>query len=122
LGYRECGVADADRLTAWLAEHVTQAERSPERVREELLARCRVERVEPPAEGRIDRIVRSTLRLGEETLTLRVSARLYPTTKEAVLALIVAGNPERPEADADGEPSLLGTIKEAPGNVSLRQC
>jgi len=119
LGYRECGVADAERLTAWLAEHVTQAERSSERVREELLARCRVERVEPPAGGRIDRIVRSALRLGEETLTLRVSARLNPTTAEAVLALIVAGNPERPEADADGEPSLLGTIKEAPGNVSL---
>jgi len=31
LGYRECGVADAERLTAWLAEHVTHAERSPER-------------------------------------------------------------------------------------------
>jgi len=33
LGYRECGVKDAERLTAWLAEHVTQAERSSERVR-----------------------------------------------------------------------------------------
>jgi len=31
LGYRECGVADAERLAAWLAEHVTHAERSPER-------------------------------------------------------------------------------------------
>ncbi len=45
LGYRECGVADAERLTAWLAEQVTLAERSPERVREELLARCRGERL-----------------------------------------------------------------------------
>ncbi len=59
LGYRECSVADTERLTAWLAEHVTQAERRPERVREELLDRCRVERVEPPAEGRIDRLPRS---------------------------------------------------------------
>jgi len=33
LGYRECGVKDAERLTVWLAEHVTQAERSWERVR-----------------------------------------------------------------------------------------
>ncbi len=31
LGYRERGVTDAERLTAWLAEHVTQAERSPDR-------------------------------------------------------------------------------------------
>jgi len=71
LGYRECGVTDAERLTAWLVEHVTQAERRPDRVREELLDRCRAERVEPPAKGRLDRIVRSALRLGEETLTRR---------------------------------------------------
>jgi len=120
LGYRECGVTDAERLTAWLAEHVTQAERRPDRVREELLARCRVERVEPPAEGRVDRIVRSALRLGEETLTRRVSARLNPAATETILALIGPGTPETVDGDGDGgEPSLLGTIKEAPGNVSL---
>ncbi len=120
LGYRECGVTDAERLTAWLAEQVTEAERSPDRVREELLDWCRAERVEPPAGGRIDRIVRSALRLGEEALTLHVSARLNPAATEAILALIaVAGNLEGPDADGDGESSLLGTIKEAPGNVSL---
>jgi hypothetical protein len=122
LGFRECGVADAERLTAWLAEHVAQAERTPERVREELLSRCRAERVEPPAGGRIDRIVRSALRPGEETLTLRISALLSPAATEAILALIVGGNPEDPDADGadDGSDlSLLGTIKEAPGNVSL---
>ena len=48
LGFRECTVADAEQLTAWLAEHVTQIERRPERVRDELLARCRSERIEPP--------------------------------------------------------------------------
>jgi len=118
LGYRECGVTDAERLTAWLAEHVTQAERRPDRVREEFLDRCRAERVEPPAEGRVDRIVRSALRLGEETLTRRVSARLRPAAREAILTLIGPGTPET--LDGDGvEPSLLGTIKEAPGNVSL---
>jgi hypothetical protein len=120
LGYRECGVADAERLTAWLAEHVTQAERSPGRVREELLARCRGERLEPPAGSRIDRIVRSALRLGEETLTLRVSARLTPAVTEAILGLVVAGAPEDLDADEkSSEPTLLGTVKEAPGNVSL---
>ena len=31
LGYRECSVTDAERLTAWLA-NVTQAERHPDRV------------------------------------------------------------------------------------------
>jgi len=121
LGYRECGVTDAERLTTWLVEHVTQAERSPERVREELLARCRLDRVEPPTGGRLDRIVRSALRLGEETLTGRVSARLKPAAREAILALIGPGTPETVDGDDEdgGESSLLGTIKEAPGNVSL---
>lgn len=122
LGFRECGVADAERLTAWLAEHVAQAERTPERVREELLSCRRAERVEPPAGGRVDRIVRSALRPGEETLTLRISALLSPAATEAILALIVGGNPEDPDADGADDGSdlcLLGTIKEAPGNVSL---
>lgn len=34
LGFRECSVADSERLTAWLAEHVAARERSPERVRQ----------------------------------------------------------------------------------------
>ncbi len=47
LGFRECGVADVESLTTWLAEHVIQVERRAERVREELLDRCRAVRVEP---------------------------------------------------------------------------
>jgi hypothetical protein len=36
LGFRECSVADADKLTEWLAAHVCEAERRPELVRDEL--------------------------------------------------------------------------------------
>lgn len=59
LGFRECTVANAEQLTGWLAEHVAQAERRPALVRDELLAHCRSERIEPPAPGRVDRVVRS---------------------------------------------------------------
>ncbi|MFB7895065.1 hypothetical protein ACFC1B_01880 [Streptomyces xiamenensis] len=41
LGFRECGVADAGKLTAYPAEHVAHKERRPEQVRVELPARCR---------------------------------------------------------------------------------
>jgi hypothetical protein len=40
---------------------VCEAERRPDLIREELLARCRAERIEPPAAERIDRITRSAL-------------------------------------------------------------
>jgi len=72
LGFRECTVADADKLTAWLAEHVAEAERRPELVRQELLARCRLEHIEPPTTGRVERIVASALRQAEEALCLRI--------------------------------------------------
>jgi len=61
LGFRVCSVADADKLTGWLTGHVAHAERNPDRVREELVRRCREEQIEPPAAGRITRMVRSAL-------------------------------------------------------------
>ncbi|NQU36980.1 MAG: DUF4158 domain-containing protein [Actinobacteria bacterium] len=68
LGFRECSVQDADDLIAWLAADVCQVERRPERVRELMLARCRAVCINPPARGRIDRIVRSALHQGELAL------------------------------------------------------
>src|SRR5450755_2983703 len=60
-GFRECTVEDAQAIERWLAEHVARADPRQDVVREELLARCRRWRVEPPAEGRIDRIVRAAI-------------------------------------------------------------
>lgn len=88
LGFRECTVADADAVVAWLVEHVTQVERSPDPVREHLLARCRAEHIEPPTVGRVDRMARSALHRGEELLFARVTARLPEPVRERLLALI----------------------------------
>lgn len=68
-GFRACTVGDADKLAAWLAEQVCQAERRPERVRAELLDRCRADRIEPPERTRIDRVVASALHQAEQTLS-----------------------------------------------------
>ena len=48
LGFRECSVADAEKLTAWLADEVCSRERQAQRVREALLARLREEQIEQP--------------------------------------------------------------------------
>src|SRR6266849_4834839 len=40
LGFRECTVADAEKLTSWLAANVCEKERRPDQVGEELLTRC----------------------------------------------------------------------------------
>ena len=46
---------DEAKLAEWLAAEVAPVEPSDERLREALLARCRNERIEPPA--RVDRIL-----------------------------------------------------------------
>jgi hypothetical protein len=103
-------VADAEQVTAWLAEHVAQAERHPALVRSELLARCRSERIEPPAPGRIDRVVRSALRAGEETLSSRVASRLGDESKARIAALVAVDDAvDAVAAGGDGysEPGLV---------------
>jgi TnpA family transposase len=123
LGFRECSVADADKLTEWLVTNVTQAERGAERVRDELLARCREERIEPPTGGRIDRIVRSALHRGEELLFARVASRLSELVRVRLFALVAAGTDDVDDSgetseDDDG-PAVLASIRSDPGNVSL---
>jgi hypothetical protein len=72
-GFRECSVADAENLTAWLAAHVCCREQRADRVREELLGQCRAEKIEPPAGTRIGRIIGSALQRADDTLTARIS-------------------------------------------------
>ena len=120
LGYRECSVADAEQLTAWLAVHVAERERRPERVRDELLARCRSERIEPPAPARIERVVRSALRAGEEALSARVTSRLSEDARQRIAVLLAVSDDDAVgAADGEGDRAALGLIKEAPGSVSL---
>ena len=115
LGFRECSVEDAEKLTGWLDEHVAEVERRPERVREALFARCRSERIEPPAGGRINRIVASALRQAEKTLSLRIAARLPAVAVERLKALVVLES-DPGEEEAVG---ILARIKSDPGEVSL---
>lgn len=109
-GFRECGVADAEKLAFWLARHVAESERREDRVREDLLARCRGELIEPPSTDRVTEIVRSALRQADETLVTRVAARLDPEAIGRLEDLVVVG---------DDHPDVLATIKTDPGNVSL---
>ena len=122
LGFRECSVADAEKLTAWLAEHVAQAERRPDQVRVELLAHCWEERIEPPGRTRVERILASALYQGEETLFAGVTSRLPPEVATRLVTLIVAGGDgedDEGRAGIGGGPSVLALIKTDPGNVSL---
>jgi TnpA family transposase len=118
LGFRECSVSDADVIAQWLVEHVTQVERSADRVREHLLAECRRRQLEPPTTGRIDRVVRSALSRGEDVLFARVTSHLPDQVRQRLAALIESTGREDAELEDDGT-VVLASIRSDPGNVSL---
>ncbi len=122
LDFRECSVADAEKLTGWLAANVAHAERDADRVRVELLKRMREERIEPPADGRAGRMVASALRTAELAWFAAIPSRLDAAAVGRVLALVGWGEDARGEEagdESDDPGSLLALIKSMPGNVSL---
>ena len=75
-GFRECSVADQEKLMDWLAAHVANAERDRDKVRAELFRRCREERIEPPTPDRVSRIVRSALHKAEQKWFTVIASRI----------------------------------------------
>jgi uncharacterized protein DUF4158 len=110
-GFRECTVADAEALTGWLADRVASGEYRPERVRDELIARCRGELIEPPTTERVSEIARSALYQAEQALLALITERLDPAVVARLETLIAVSD--------DEEDNVLALIKAAPGNVSL---
>jgi hypothetical protein len=107
-------VGDEDKLAAWLAEEVCPVELSEERLREALVARCRVERIEPPAPSRLERVLGTARAAAELRFTAQVSSRL--TTKAvAGLEALVAET----DAEGAGESGLLAEIKADPGKRNI---
>ena len=119
LGFRVCSVADAEKLTDWLTAHVAHAERNPDRVREELVRRCREEKIEPPAAARVTRMVRSALHNAEETWFDTISGRCGPAAAARILALIGEDADLAEDEDDEDPDSVLALVKSVPGNVSL---
>jgi hypothetical protein len=131
-GFRECSLTDSDKAAAWLAAEVCEKERQVDRVRAELLAHLREERIEPPARDRIRRIIGTALRQAEQTHTSRISSRIPAAAIPRLLALIAkSADPGDEPEDQVEDGALFGAaqavgvdafavIREEPGNVSVK--
>ncbi len=94
-GFRECSVAHAEALTEWLTAHVASSERRPERVRDELIGRCRAELIEPPTPERVSEITRSALHQAEQALLALIPGRLHSAIVARLEALIAVSDDDR---------------------------
>ncbi|MFJ5109716.1 DUF4158 domain-containing protein [Streptomyces sp. NPDC088551] len=130
-GFRECTVADAEEVTAYLTEHVAREERRPERVRAELLARLRAQSIEPPTPGRCDRIVKAALRAAEEYLTAGISSRLTAASVRRIVSLVDDGDAvrddtadsrnESPPSTATATATAIGLTETGLRDIGLRK-
>ena len=111
LGSRRFTGDDEAKLAGWLADEVAAAETSDDRLRAALLARCRAERVEPPA--RVDRILGAARAAVADRFTTAVVARLTSETAARLDALAGIG---RDGADP-GSTGWLAELRADPGKV-----
>ncbi|WP_194909564.1 DUF4158 domain-containing protein [Catenulispora rubra] len=124
LGFRECSVADADKLAEWLAVNVAHAERDADRARGELLKKMSEERIEPPTDGRVGRVVSAALSTAEKTWFARIEARIGTEPGGRLLALVGWGELDVEQVGTEEDPydspeSVFSRIRAAAGRVSL---
>ena len=112
LGFREWSRDDEDRLGRWLADEVCPVDLSDERQREALFARCRAERIEPPAPGQIDRLLARARAVADQRFCDTTVFRMPATTIGRLEELIGAD-------DGETEQSLLAELKGDPGALGL---
>jgi hypothetical protein len=93
LGFREATVQDEEALTRWLADEVCPSELGEERQREALLARCRVEHLEPPGPSRMDRVLASGRAEAEQRFCAQTVGRLSAEAIERLEELAGVGTP-----------------------------
>jgi Domain of unknown function (DUF4158) len=113
-GFRDSTEADAEALTAWLAEAIWPEGPRREQAEAALAERCRAERVEPPSVGRIARILNSSARRFDERFAEMTLQRLPAGTRDALEKLLIADS----VTDAENR-SVLAFLKSDPGQVGL---
>jgi hypothetical protein len=108
LGFREATLVDERRMTDWLAGELCPVELDERRLRDDLLARFREERIEPPGASRIDRILGSGRALFERQFTTGMVERLPAAAIEALERLV--------PPVATGEVAAAGLLVELKGD------
>ena len=112
LGFREATVDDEEELARWLTAEVCPLELSEERRRDALMARCRAQRIEPPALSRVERVLGSAQEAFDQQFTARTLSRLSVGAVARLEELVAEGG-------EDDGPGMLAELKADPGRLGL---
>jgi len=114
-GFREASVDDAAVLADQLCEQSIPQTRDHERLTVALIASCREQRIEPPSDERMERIVRHAVHLYEERFYAQTLQRLMPASRAALDALLSA-----PDGDGASERAALNILRNDAGRIGVK--
>ena len=106
--FREATGDDEPWMVEWLAGELCPVELSQDRLRDDMLARLRRERIEPPGPSRVERILAAGRSLFERRFTERLVERLPASAIDRLEQLVTASQ--------DG---FLAELKSDPGRPGL---
>ncbi len=123
LGIRPATAEDFTAVETWLREEVVPWDHHRRHLQDAVLGWYRSRHIEPPTEGRIDRLVRSAIRTHEAALCDGTAAKLSPRTRQALDTLLDSSLPSD-EHEAQENSAWRRTscrvLKTDPGRVSLK--
>ena len=117
-GFRPATTGDADELAAWLLEEVAPYEYDAERLMEAAYTRLRALKIEPPTPGRLNRLVRSSLRSYDEHFCETTLDRLSESSIVEMDALL--SEPDVPEDAAGDGADDVSSYRKQPTLARLR--
>jgi hypothetical protein len=123
LGIRPSTVEDFEAVEEWLRQEVVPWDHDLRHLQDAMHEWYRNRLIEPPTEGRIERLVRSAVRAHEVEIFDGTTAKLPPSTRKAMDALIDSSIPsDDPDADgiSDWRITPFSILKTDPGRVSLK--
>jgi TnpA family transposase len=123
MGIRPSTADDFKAVEAWLRQEVVPWDHDARHLQDAVHAWYRSRLIEPPSEGRIERLAHSAVRTHEAEIFERTAAKLFSSTRKAMDALIDSAIPsDEQEADegSDWHSTPFSVLKTDPGRVSLK--
>jgi TnpA family transposase len=127
--FRETTMTDAEEMTAWLISTQLASDQNLERLKALVIKRFREQRVEPPRNDRLERLIRSACHTYEQTLFAETLQKLPQVTRERFDALLThsvtaeeIASPKNEEGEAPAAVYAeisLHDLKTNPGPVGL---
>ena len=123
LGIRPATAEDFKAVETWLREEIVPWDHHLRHLQDAVLGWYRSRHIEPPTEGRMDRLVRSAIRTHEAAICDGTAAKLSPSTRQALDALLDSSLPSdehEAQEGSDWRTTSFSVLKTDPGRVSLK--